>query len=139
MGFFNKSLRAEELWAVSLQEAGKGTEDIIAAAVSEAARAVGKIAGPISGSKTGWAWTAKNSTASSNTLAAANTSRHTESRGNEILTLEKATRVVAVLQESFHGDNKIVTVRKYKKLMATQCREKCLPVLPHHPDVTYKE
>eukprot|EP00959_Pyramimonas_sp_CCMP1952_P232015 4848786-Pyramimonas_sp.AAC.1 len=41
MGYFNKSLLAGMLWAVSLQVADKGIEDILTAAKSEAARAAG--------------------------------------------------------------------------------------------------
>eukprot|EP00959_Pyramimonas_sp_CCMP1952_P207559 4341522-Pyramimonas_sp.AAC.1 len=62
------------------------------------------------------------------------TRRWTKRRGSEIPTLEEAMRVVAVLQESVTGDIKINTRRKYKKLMATQCREKGLLVLPTQPD-----
>eukprot|EP00959_Pyramimonas_sp_CCMP1952_P138375 2896217-Pyramimonas_sp.AAC.2 len=45
LGYFNKSLLAGELWAISLQEAGKGTEDIVTAANSEARKRAGKKTG----------------------------------------------------------------------------------------------
>ena len=66
------------------------------------------------------------------------TNRQTKRRGNEIPTLAKAMRVVAVLQESFHGDIKIDSSRKYNTLMAAQCNEKGLLVLLANPDRQYK-